>query len=353
MTGRSPVRPPQMAPHAGAGHCAASTAAVLVALTAIAMLHAADSPVVIGEAASHITVGVADLERALDLWVRRFGLTVIAERRGADPELARLWGLAPDRIVAQALVGLPGEACGRIHFVQFRDPEAPVRAGAAPTARAPKNLDVRARDLPDRYEELLALGHRFRSRWVEYPIDADRVREVQMPGPDETNIVLAEVVGERLPYTAAGYTSVSSIVTVVGDGAVEAEFFQSVLGLPLVMAHRLTGPEIEQMVGLPPGAGLDMRLLGSRRSPFGRIEIVRYEGVDGEDRYARARPPATGALGVVFMARDLAPIRTAAARAGRAVTEHGEVRTIFGEGRVLGLRSPAGLRIEIHERPVR
>ena len=60
------------------------------------------------DALSHVTVGVARMADALDLWVGRFGLEVVGARDGADPALAALWGLEPGRIAAQRLLRTPG-----------------------------------------------------------------------------------------------------------------------------------------------------------------------------------------------------------------------------------------------------
>ena len=49
------------------------------------------------------------------------------------------------------------------------------------------------------------------------------------------------------------------------------------------------------MIGLPPGAALDIKILGGD-AHMGQLEIIAYEGVDGEDRYPRTRPPARGIL---------------------------------------------------------
>jgi catechol 2,3-dioxygenase-like lactoylglutathione lyase family enzyme len=300
-------------------------------------------------AIAHVTVGVLSLERALGLWARTFGFEALGRRDGPDVALSRLWGLADDAVVRQALVGTPGVRVGRVHLVEFAQPGPPVRLGAKPVDLCPKNLDVMARDLPRRYEELLSAGQRFRSPWVEYPFERLRVREVQMPSHDETNIVFVELLGAEVPWTAAGYAGISSFVTVVPDPDAEERFYTSLLGLLPLHKHVLRGPEIEAMVGLPPGAGLDVRVLGSPDEAFGRVELVHYQGVAGANLYPRARPPARGALHSSFTVPALPPVRKRALAMGLAVDERGSPGALDGSGPVVAFTTPAGLRVFVRE----
>lgn len=297
----------------------------------------------------HVTVGVADLDAALALWAGTFGLEVLARRQGPDASLGAVWDLDPAQVRAQAYLATPGAEGGRLHLVEFSGGDA-VRAGAAATDRCPKNIDVACADLFERHRELTAAGHTFRSDPVEYPFEDTVVREVQMPGHDDTNIVFVELVGQAVPLTPQGYGAVPAFVCVVGDPGAEAAFHTGGLSLDVVLAHRLTGPEIEQMVGLPPGAGLDIGLYGDQGNPFGRFEVVRYEGLEGADRYARTRPPARGALAATLATRDLDAAVLRLRGAGHEVTDHGTVDAVYGSARVASTTSPAGLRVEVIQR---
>ncbi len=300
---------------------------------------------------SHVTVGVKDLEVALRTWRDEFGFEIIARRDGPDATLGKLWAIEPARIRRQALVGTPGLSKGRVHLVEFDRPDAPVREGALATDFGPKNLDVACRDLPKKYQALLQKGQRFRSPWVEYPFEGKQVREVQMPGHDETNLVLVEIVGDPAPWSDQGCAGLTSFVAVSPDPDADQRFFTEVLGFELGGSHLLKGPEIEKMVGLPKGAGLDMRLFGPKGDVFGRVEIVHYQGVAGLDRFGRARPPALGTLHVTLFVSDLASVLEAARAHGSRLQEHGVVDTIYGKGRAATVFAPDGLRVELMERP--
>lgn len=299
---------------------------------------------------SHATVGVADLDAALALWLDTFGFELRARRDGADPALAVLWGLVPERIARQALVYMPGAEVGGLHLVEFHDPLPPVREGARPFDLLPKNLDLYTVDLPARQGELAAAGHEFRSDWVEVPgPDGLNFREVHMAGHDGLNIVLLEVLGSgyTTPLSPRGFAGIGPLVAICPDLAAEAAFWCDQLGLDTTLEFLLAGPEVERMVGLPPGAGLDLRVYGDLAEPLGRIELIEYQRAQGEDRYPRAVPPATGLLHATWRVPDLAPLRRRLAAAGVAVTGHGTINALFGGGPILSCRSPAGFRVEV------
>ena len=97
------------------------------------------------------------------LWQQRFGLELVARREGTDPGLAQAWGLPPGDIVDQVLLRTPGMEQGGVHLVRFRLPGPAVRENAAATDLVPKSVDIAVRDIPARYDELLAAGYTFRS----------------------------------------------------------------------------------------------------------------------------------------------------------------------------------------------
>ena len=298
---------------------------------------------------SHAVVGTADLDGEIRLWVETFGLSAGQAREGPDSDLERLWNLPPGGIRQQAVVGLPGESTGRLHLVEFSEPEACVRDGARPFDLCPKNLDVRLTGMHERYAELVASGWEMGSDPVRMPLDTMEVYEVQLRGPDFTNLSLVEVVGEELPFTQQGYVAVTQVVGTNPDNPSERDFFEDVFELRHLDYHLFEGPEVERMVGLPAGAKLDMHILGDPADPLGRIELVQYVGVEGADLYPRARPPACGFLGVAFDTDDLDALAARARNGGHAVEDMGAARTLVGDGRWAAVTSPAGMRVEVRQ----
>ena len=301
-----------------------------------------------------VTVGVADLDDALQLWVRDMGFSIAARRDGPDADLAALWSIEPDDIRRQALLRSQGASVGMLHLVEFAEPDPPVRAGARVFDSLPKNLDVYVVDMPARIEELKDAGRRFRnSAYSEVTAPSGvTFREIHMPVHDDINVVLLEVLGDDSTVTGGGFAGIGPLIIVVDSARDEREFFAQVIGADKLTDNILEGPEIERMVGLPPGSGLDVSIWGRSEQPLGQIEIIEYRGVEGVNRYARARPKSLGVLHVSYAVPALGPVRRLLDQQRVEFSEYSPVDTLYGRGAVVSLYSPAGLRIELHERRV-
>ena len=302
-------------------------------------------------AIAYTVFSTGDMNAALDLWANHFGMEVVARHEGADPELARAWGLPADGIADQALLLTPGVSRGGVHLVRFTNPGPSVRGGAAPTALLPKNIDVAVDDIQARYAELEAAGYKFRSK--PHPM-VPNVYEVQMTGPDDINInFVGPGVGRSdlssRKLSTKGYGPGVMIVAISTDYKAEAEFLQRLLGLQQIGALHLRGPDIEKIINLPPGAGLDTRILGDAAEPFGTLQVVQYNGaLSSENRYPRAKAPARGMLSLTYFVDDLSPWL---AQAGRGeITDLGRGAGIYGPGRMVTFTTPAGLRVDVVER---
>jgi catechol 2,3-dioxygenase-like lactoylglutathione lyase family enzyme len=300
---------------------------------------------------AHATVGVARLSEAVAFWTENFGFEVAVRRDGPDADLAAIWDLQATDITRQALVRTPSAAAGAIHLVEFAKPKAPVRKNAQVFDHLPKNLDVYVRDLPTRFEQLKARGVKFRSEPITSPGPEGLIfKEVHLPGHDETNVVLLEVIGKGYDtcYNSQGFAGIGPLITIIPNLAREAAFYTDVLGMPITLDIRLDGPVIEKMVGLPPGAALVLKVYGDPAEPLGRVEVIEYERMTGNNLFPRARAPALGTLHVTYQVPDLAPILERLAGVG--VIDHGDRRLLYGAGRVISFHSPAGFRIEVQEK---
>jgi catechol 2,3-dioxygenase-like lactoylglutathione lyase family enzyme len=298
---------------------------------------------------SSVVVGVANLDRALVLWVDEFGLEEVARRDGPDAGLATLWGLDASAISRQAVVKTPGVSRGQLHLVEFSGPAEAVRDGAAPTDCCPKNLDVYVHDLPARMLAMQKRGFVFKNERHSEVVTPGgvRFRESHLPAHDHINVVLLELFGESLDYSPQGFAAVGLLISIVPDVQREKDFYQQVLGLEKLHDNLLQGPEVEQMIGLPPGAALDASVWGQPHSPMGQMEIIEYRGAAGADLYPRTRPPALGILHVVFESEELTTLCERLRDSTTNYVEHGDIATLAGAGERISFNSPAGLRIEV------
>jgi catechol 2,3-dioxygenase-like lactoylglutathione lyase family enzyme len=298
-----------------------------------------------------VSVGVADLDETLDLWSGTFGLAILAQKYGEDPDLANLWGLSPDDIGRQALLGTPDADTGLIHLVQFNRPGPAVRDGAQVFDLCPKNIDVYVRDLPRRVEELKSDGRSFHNEnysEISAP-DGTVFREIHMQGHDAINIVLLEVIGLELPFTQQGYAAVGPLVTIVGNAGAERRFYRDVMGLDVLNDNILEGPEIEQMIGLPPGSALDVSIWGRPGQALGQVEIIEYRGAEGNDLYSSAVPKQRGILHVTYAIEGLKDFTQLLDQSGIPWSDKGLRSILPGTGRFIRFQSPGGMHIEAFE----
>ncbi|MFO1426830.1 MAG: hypothetical protein U1F11_07615 [Steroidobacteraceae bacterium] len=299
---------------------------------------------------AYAVISVADMDQALGLWSSRFGMQVVTRREGTDPALARAWGIDAGEIIDQALLLTPGMAQGGIHLVRFKVPGPAVREGAATTDLVPKSIDIAAKDLPARYAELNAAGYKFRSQIGRFESHGGVVHEVHLPGPDGVNLVFLEEQDKPHPVSPQGYGVAPQLVATSPDNKREKVFYEQVMGLKETSYNRFSGPEVERTIGLPKGAALDIRIFGDPAYEYGRLEIVQYEGAKSANLYPKARPPARGLLSVTFIVPDVRAV-LARAPASAAPVDHGVIDSVFGRARLGTLTSPAGLRIDLVERP--
>ena len=299
------------------------------------------------QAFAYVVISVADMDQALNLWVGRFGMELVARREGRDSGLARVWGVAPDAIIDQALLLTPGANQGGIHLVRFRLPGPAVRDGAATTDLVPKSVDIAVVDIQKRYAELVAAGYKFRSPVGQMEADGVKFFETHMPAHDDLNLVLLEQVGKHELTSPEGYGVAPQIVLTTNDNLRETTFFQSLMGLRLLSQSRIDGPAVEKTIGLPKGAGLDIRILGDPANHYGKLEFVQYERVQSRNLYPRTAAPARGMLSITYIMADLRSILQRGATFG--VRDHGDVTSILGSGHMASVTSPAGLRIDFLE----
>lgn len=249
-------------------------------------------------------VGVAALEPALGLWCDRFGFEPDRAAEEETTALAALLGIGEDTIARQQRLRTGGADHGMVWLVEFETPGSPVRAGARPFDACPKNLDVYVDDLPGRLPALRAAGLAFRTEDCSEVTAPNGLtfREIHLPAHDGVNVVLIQVLGKKLPFNAHGFAGIGALVTTVRDVDAEAAYYRARFALEDLAHHQLSGPEVERMIGLPAGSGLDIRILGETGQPFGQMELITYTGVSGADLYPKAKAPATGILAVDFAA---------------------------------------------------
>jgi len=226
-----------------------------------------------------------------------------------------------------------------------------IRENAQAFDLVPKNLDIYVQDMPVQVAALRAAGQTFRNEnysEVTAP-DGTVFRELHMPSHDAINIVLLEVLGKELPFTPQGFAGVGPLICIIADAKTERAFWADVMDLEKLTDNNLKGPEIEEMIGLPPGAVLDVSILGAEGESMGQMEIINYQGTKGNDLFPSAVPKQRGILYVTYKVNDLSAFTDKLKSKGLEWTDLGQRTTLNGTGHYIRLQSPGGLNVELFE----
>ena len=295
------------------------------------------------------TMGVANLDSALEFWIEAVGYEVVAVTEGADVDLAQQWSLDACAVKRQAFIGAPNTTCGYLHLVEMHEPGPSVRAGAAVFDACPKNIDIYVTDIGQRIKALKALGYIFRSpkHSVVTAEDGTRFCEMHIGIHDDINLVLLELPAQAIATNALGFSAIGPIITVVPNVVDEKRFYQEILKLELLTDNFFDGEAIEQMIGLPSGAGLEVSIWGRKGDCEAQLELVQYVGVVGDSRFSRATLPNCGLHQVCFKTTDASEIALQASAAGSLVIHRGQLSTLAGSGEYWTLYTPAGMRIDL------
>ena len=299
-----------------------------------------------------VSIGTADMEGALEFWVGRLGFECASRAEGDDPGLREHWGIADRQIARQAMVRAVGAENGGMHLVEWDVAAESVRADAQVFDLCPKNLDIYVDDLPARMAQLVEQGVVFRNERYSEAVSPDGVhfREIHMAGHDDINIVLLQVIGSDTPIPNSGFYGLGPLVCIVRDPAAEKRFIELVLGLSLSHNNILQGPEIEEMIGLPAGCALEVSIWAEPGQPLGEVELVTYQGTEGEDRYPRAQPRARGITHLNWWVDDIEAFAAHLRAQGVPYAVSKVKGNLFQSSSSLVFQSPAGLRLEVHQR---
>ena len=303
-----------------------------------------------------VTVGVANLDQALDFWVGTLGFSQLAKADGEDPELATLWRILPEDIQHQALLGMPGSqpgsGQGQLHLVQFREPGPAVREGARVTDSGPQSLVVYARDLAAQVKQMQEDGFTFFS---PEPVETSlangiRLSEIRLGIHDEVSLLLRELHGAEMSFNPRGFSGIIGLVNVVEFAQAERDFYQDILGLELLAERSIEGTELEQVMGLATGAVLETSSFGNTTDSLGQVELNDYRFVTpGNNLYPVAVPTQLGILHVSYAVTELDALKQKLHAAGLSFNDREYRETPYGKGRFIRFRTPAGMNLEAFE----
>jgi catechol 2,3-dioxygenase-like lactoylglutathione lyase family enzyme len=313
-----------------------------------------------------VTVGVSDLEQALELFRGLMELRV-EEEFYADRTVLDAWRVRAGtkaRIVELSCRGYP---FGRLRLVEYSPtPSQRVRVHAgAGTHDGPADVGPKALDFyvapPARaaYERVVAAGFETRSPPILHEVGDTISEEFVFWGPD--GVPMLFMVGHRhapdqlRDGSPDGPFSEIATVSVVGADPDETRrFYAGVLGLKAVVDNET--PEafrdrVCELTGVPKGSRIQWLLYAAPGEASGKILVIHFGTATGRRLRERMRPGHLGFSLLTHYAPDLGDLAERLAEAGADVVQPPTtVRWADGERRLMLVRGPNEEMFEFVER---
>ena len=180
-----------------------------------------------------ISIGVANLEKALHLWVDLMGFKAVASRKGRDDQLAQQWDIPAGSVIEQVLLGHGDNQDGRLLLIKTAHSGPSVRMGAAVFDQCVKNIDIYVTDIVSRGKELQSANYSSRNALPSEIVaeDGTLFKEMHFHIHDDINLVLLELMNEAMPFNAKGFGQIGPIISVVPDVVREKSFMKRFLNL--------------------------------------------------------------------------------------------------------------------------
>lgn len=277
-----------------------------------------------------------------------------------DPTIIAAWGLPPLVTGREVILRNQGDDKGWVRLVTLQGINSqPIRPAAQ--AWDPGgwfSLMTRSRDATAIYNKAIARGWTAYNSPQEFTFGGVILKNVVIRGPDGVNVAIYERVSPKLEgwETIRGISRVFNVMTMVKDFEAERLFFQEGLGFGawFVGDYEDTTP-VATNFGLP----VNLSTTTPRRSAIlwesqgedGRVEVMRFVGLEGVDQSARATFANRGIVSVRIPVPDLAAWAARARAKGIEVRLTNGLVTIAPYGRVrhAWVRSPHGNIVEAFE----
>jgi hypothetical protein len=332
----------------------------LCALAATPARALAQTPApVTGKGWQEAVVHVADAKPWVDFLTQDAGWRVISRGR-VDASVIAAWGLPASVTGSEVLVGNPGDAKGWVRLVTLRGiASQPIRPAAQ--AWDPGgwfSLMTRSRDATAIYNKAIARGWTAYNSPQEFSFGGVALRNVVIRGPDGVNIAIYERLSPKLEGwdTIRGISRAFNVMTMVKDFEAERIFFQEGLGFGAwFVGNYEDSVPVATNFGLPVNLSTTIPrrsgILWESQGEDGRVEVMRFVGLEGVDQSPRASFANRGIVSIRIPVVSLdAWVGRARSRGIAVRVATGLVRLVpYGAVRHAWVQSPNGGIVEAFE----
>ncbi len=305
-------------------------------------------------------VSVRDLQPIRDFMIEVAGFEVRASGALA-PAWLEAWGLE-GASGEYALMASPGKDVGWVRLVRFDAVEQDlIRPGAQVWDQGGLfSLMVRAEEADLVMDAAHARGWSVFNRPQVFDFGGLMIKNVVVRLPDGVNLAVYSRVHPPIEGwdDLEGFSYPFNTMAMVHDLAAERAFFVDGLGYgPFWEGDHIDPEPVSTNHGLPNNLShvIPRRtsILQQRPGEDGRIELMHFDGLDGDDFSDRARPPNLGIMAVRLPVDDLDAVLERLA--GQGVTPSagpaGFDLEPYGAMRWAAVQSPSGIIVELIQQP--
>jgi catechol 2,3-dioxygenase-like lactoylglutathione lyase family enzyme len=339
-------------------------AASAILLCGIAAARADERPEVLTESDwQEAVISVSDLEVTARFFIE-IGEYEEKWRGALDATEIAAWGLPADASGEALLLGPSGYESGLVRLVRFDNAgrKEPIRPGArAWDTGCYFSLMVRMKGMQSIYDDAIRMGW-----WTETPITylefgASKLNIVIFRGPDGVQVQGYERLEPPLPAAIPAFERFAgpfNVMQTVTDRDETYRFFTEVLGFDTFYKGKPF--TAEEPTATPLGIPINLTTTSAYRAgivyptagEFGRMEIVEFMDLDGEDYADRCNAPNLGLLAVRFPVED---VDLAMARVSdRDGIIHRAAEDIqiapYGNLRLFSMKTPDGANVQFFGR---
>ncbi len=306
-------------------------------------------------------ISVRDFAPTRDFMVEVAGYEVVGS--GAlDPAWLAAWSLPEGASGAYELLASPGKTVGWVRLVRFDGVDRDLmRPGAQVWDQGGLfSLMVRAEDAAEVMDAAHARGWSVFNQPQIFNFGGLVIKNVVVRLPDGANLAVYSRVDPPIEGwdDLEGFSYPFNTMAMVHDIEAERIFFEQGLGFsPFWAGDYLDPVEVDTNFALPDNLSDEIprrtAILQQRPGEDGRIELMEFVGLSGQDFSARSRPPNLGILGVRLPVEDLdASLGRLAALGFEPAAGPGEgVLAPYGSIEWAAVRSPSGIIVELFEQP--
>lgn len=343
------------------------TVIIITILQSLWLVACADTPSKIKpittEPWQEVVVSTYDIDEAARFFLEIAEYEIIW-RGEEDKTFLEYLGLDKNATAKSMVLKANGAKFGYIRLMEINGPkQSPIRPGSRPwDTGCYTSIMMRANSLEQIYDDAIRMGW-----WTETPITdlefgSSKLKIVIFKGPQGLQIEAYERLSPPLPESFPKFNRLSlpfNIMQTVKNREDSRKFFIDLLGFETFFYGNepTVAKEAAQMpLGIPINLTTTSRyqagILYPKKSEIGRVELVEFMDLEGDDYAANCHAPNFGILSIKFPVISVKS--TKQELTNRGFSENPDISKItlapYGDINIVSIKTPDGANIEFYSK---